>query len=164
LTSFSDAIHIKPELLASDFFKTPPMPALRLVAMTFESRHVSTHIDRPAQQVYDYAADPVNLPHWAHGLSTGVQNVNGKLIVDSPMGQVEVVFAPRNEFGVLDHHVRLPSGETFYNPMRITVNGTGCEAIFTVRRQPGTTDKDFQRDVDAVSADLATLKRICEQN
>ena len=34
------------------------------------SRHVSRLIARPWREVYDYAADPRNLVHWAAGLAT----------------------------------------------------------------------------------------------
>ena len=34
--------------------------------------------------------------------------------------------------------------------------------MFTVRRQPGMTDDEFDRDADAVRADLGTLKRVLE--
>ena len=128
-----------------------------------DSRHISTHIDRLAQEVYDYAANPSNLPEWAPGLGSSVELVDGQWIVESPMGRVVVAFAARNGFGVLDHDVTLPSGETFYNPMRVTVDGTGCEVVFTLRRQPGTSDEDFKRDADAVFADLIALKRVMER-
>ncbi|TDT98792.1 polyketide cyclase/dehydrase/lipid transport protein [Streptomyces sp. 846.5] len=127
-----------------------------------DSLHISTHIDRLAQEVYDYASDPSNLPEWAPGLGSSVELVDGQWIVESPMGRVVVAFAARNEFGVLDHDVTLPSGETFYNPMRVTVDGTGCEVVFTLRRQPGTSDEDFKRDADAVFADLIALKQVME--
>jgi hypothetical protein len=128
-----------------------------------DSRHLSTHIDRPAQAVYDYASDPANLPAWAPGLGSSVERVDDQWIVDSPMGRVVVTFAPRNEFGVLDHDVTVPSGETFNNPMRVTADGTGCEVVFSLRRQPGVSDEDFQRDADAVLADLNTLKGLMER-
>jgi len=127
-----------------------------------DSLHISTHIDRPAQEVYDYASDPSNLPEWASGLGSSVELVDGEWIVESPMGRVVVAFAARNEFGVLDHDVTLPSGETVYNPMRVTADGTGSEVVFTLRRQPGTSDEDFKRDADAVFADLIALKRVME--
>lgn len=127
-----------------------------------DSRHVSTHIDRPAHDVYDYASNPANLAQWAPGLGSSVDRVDGQWIVESPMGRVVVAFAARNEFGVLDHDVTLPSGETFYNPMRVTVDGSGSEVVFTVRRQPGMSDEDFDRDANLVLADLITLKRILE--
>lgn len=130
--------------------------------MASESRHISTRIDRPVGEVYDYASDPANLPRWAPGLGASVEVVNGQWIAESPMGRVALAFVPRNEFGVLDHDVTLPSGKTVYNPMRVIADGTGCEVVFSLRRQPGTSDEDFARDADAVAADLATLTRVLE--
>ena len=82
--------------------------------MALESRHISTHIDRPADEVYDYAADPASLPLWAPGLCSSVQQVDGQWIAETGMGQVALTFAPRNPFGVLDHDVTLPSGCLLY--------------------------------------------------
>ena len=54
---------------------------------------------------------------WAAGLAEGgLRQTADGWVADSPMGTVTVEFAPPNEFGVLDHVVRLPSGETVYNP------------------------------------------------
>ncbi len=126
------------------------------------SLHISARIDRPLGEVYEYASDPVNLPTWAPGLGTSVEQVDGQWIAESPMGRVALAFVSRNEYGVLDHHVTLPSGETVHNPMRVIADGPGCEVVFTLRQQPGMSDEDFTRDAEAVSADLATLKRILE--
>jgi hypothetical protein len=79
------------------------------------------------------------------------------------MGRIVVTFAPRNEFGVLDHQVTLASGETFYNPMRVTPHGAGCEVVFSLRRQEAMTDDDFNRDANAVLADLLRLKARMER-
>ncbi|WP_432051468.1 SRPBCC family protein [Streptomyces xiamenensis] len=130
-----------------------------------ESTHLSIHIDRAADEVYAYAADPVNLPAWAAGLGGSIDLIKGRWIAtSSPMGRVEVAFAPRNTFGVLDHEVTLPSGETVLNPMRVIPDEEDtCEVVFTLRRQPGTTPEDFRRDAGMVEADLATLKGIVER-
>jgi len=130
--------------------------------MTAESRHVGERIDRPADAVYEYVVDPANIPEWAPGLGSGVENVDGRWFVDTSIGRVGVAFADRNAFGVLDHDVILPSGEVISNPMRVFADGQGCEVVFTVRRRPGMTDEDFAEDAGAVSADLARLKRILE--
>ncbi|MFD4345609.1 SRPBCC family protein [Streptomyces coelicoflavus] len=128
-----------------------------------ESRHLGIHIDRTATDVYAYASDPANLPAWAHGLGGTIEKVAGEWIADSsPLGRVTVVFTPRNDLGVLDHHVTLPSGETVHNPVRVIADGTGSEVVFTLRRQPGTTDADFERDTAMVTADLARLKDLLE--
>jgi hypothetical protein len=130
--------------------------------MTAESKHVSERIEADAEEVYAYARDPANLPRWAPGLGSSVEQVNGQWFVQTAGGRVGLEFAPLNDYGVLDHDVRLPSGEVIYNPMRVTRNGTGSEVVFTVRRQPGMTDDEFARDAAAVAADLARLKQILE--
>lgn len=131
--------------------------------MASESRHIAESISSPAATVYGYASDPANLPGWAPGLCSSVQNVGGQWFAESPMGRVGLAFAPPNEFGVLDHHVTLPGGEVVYNPMRVIADGDGSEVVFTLRRQPGMTDAEFDRDAAAVAADLARLRGVLER-
>jgi hypothetical protein len=130
--------------------------------MTSESRHISESVDRRADEVYDYASDPANLPQWAPGLGSAVEKVAERWFVATPMGRVGFAFVPRNEYGVLDHDVTLPTGEVVYNPMRVIADGNGCEVVFTLRRRPGMSDEEFARDADAVAADLSRLKRVLE--
>jgi hypothetical protein len=126
------------------------------------SRHISTHIDRPVRDVYEYASNPANLPAWAPGLCTSIEQVDGRWVAESPMGRIVIAFAPPNEFGVVDHAVTVESGETFHNAMRVIPDGTGCEIVFTLRRRPDVTDDDYDRDAKAVLADLVALKRAME--
>jgi len=118
------------------------------------SRHVSVWIDVAPDAVYAFASDRSELPRWAAGLA------------DPALADADVEFAPLNVFGVLDHVVRLPSGESVYNPMRVMPAGPSgerrCEVVFTVRRRPGVTDAEFEADAAAVAADLETLKRLLE--
>lgn len=72
-----------------------------------ESRHLSQTIARSAAAVYEYASDPANLPEWASGLGSSVEHVDGQWLVDSPDGRLTVVFAERNDYGILDHDVTL---------------------------------------------------------
>ena len=130
--------------------------------MTRESRHLSEHIDRPAGAVYSYASDPANLPRWAPGLGSSVGQAGGQWFADTPAGRVRFAFAPRNDFGVLDHYLTLGSGEVIYVPMRVTADETGSGVVFTLRRRPGMTDAEFEADAAAVAADLARLRRILE--
>lgn len=114
-----------------------------------KSRHISEWIDAPPDAVYAFAADRTQLSRWAGGLA------------DPSLGDADVEFAPLNEFGVLDHVVTLPSGQTFYNPMRVLRvdgNTATCEVVFTLRRQPDTSDEQFDADAAAVAADLRRLR------
>jgi hypothetical protein len=131
--------------------------------MALTTRHISVRIERPATEVYAYAARPANLPRWAAGLAGGVERVEGRWVADSPMGRVTVEFAPDNEFGVLDHVVTMPDGQAVYNPMRVIPDGGACEVVFSVRPRPGMTEAELDRDAGAVHADLSTLKEIAER-
>ena len=128
-----------------------------------ESQHLSVHIRRSVDAVYDYASNPENLPYWAEGLSAGIELVDGDWVSISPMGRVIVEMAERNDFGVLDHWVTTPEGDSFYNPMRVIEADGGCEVVFTLRRQPGMSDDAFEADAIAIVTDLATLKGILER-
>jgi hypothetical protein len=72
------------------------------------SRHVSVWIDVAPDVAYGFAGDPEQLPLWAAGLAQGGLRLSARgWVADSPMGEVIVEFAPANEYGVLDHVVRL---------------------------------------------------------
>ena len=129
----------------------------------FNSRHVSISINNSAEKVYEFASDPKNLPKWAAGVSGSIKNVNGEWIADSPMGMVKIKFANKNNFGILDHDVTLPSGETFYNPMRVFPNKGGSELIFTLYQRPEMSDRDFRKDEEQIKADLEKLKALVEK-
>ena len=124
--------------------------------------YIDTYIDRPAAEVHQFALDPANLPQWAAGLTGSIDFIDGQWIAESPMGRIRVVIVEDNHFGVLDHWVTLPNGETIYNPVRAIPHGDGCEVVFTLRRADGVTDAEFDADARAVAADLATLKTLLE--
>lgn len=132
-------------------------------AVTLESRQIAVVIDRPVAEVYEYAFDPANLPEWAPGLGHAVVEVDGQWFVETGAGRVGIAIPPRNDFGVLDHTITMDSGEVFYNPLRVFPNEEGSEIVFTLRRAPGMTGEELERDAGLVAADLARLKQILER-
>lgn len=131
--------------------------------MTTESRHLSVHVDRPAAEVYDFAADPTNLPLWAQGLGGPLVHEEGAWFVETAAGRARLTFAPRNEYGVLDHEVVTPAGETVHVPLRVIPDGDASEVVFTLRRAPGMTDAELERDAAAVMSDLGALRTVVER-
>jgi len=125
-------------------------------------RHVSVHIERDADEVYEFCVDPANLPKWAAGLSGSIQEVDGRWFAESPMGRVQVRFAPRNPFGVLDHRVTFADGRVFDNPMRVIPDDDSADVVFTLRRREDMTEKEFEADAAAVREDLLALKSLLE--
>jgi len=127
-------------------------------------QHVSVYIARPPAEVYEFASDPRNLPRWAAGLARSeVKSDGDEWIANAPFGKVRVRFAQRNSFGVVDHDVKLESGVTIHNPVRVVPNRDGSEFIFTLIRQPGMSDAQFAKDKAAVEIDLKTLKDLLER-
>ena len=58
--------------------------------------------------------------------------------------------------------VTLPDGQTFNHPMRVVPAGAGSLVTFTLFRQEGMSDADFERDAAMVVSDLQALKRVVE--
>ena len=130
---------------------------------TFKSQHICVSINCSADEVYEFASNPKNLPKWAAGLSGSIKNINGDWIAESPMGRIKVKFAGKNKFGILDHDVTLPSGEKVYNPMRVFPNNNGSELIFTLYQRLDMSDRMFAEDAKLVEKDLRKLKSLLEK-
>jgi hypothetical protein len=128
--------------------------------MSWPARHIARFIDRKPAQVRAFLADYRNLPKWAAGLSAGVAEENGVLLSESPMGRVQVRFAAGAEYGIFDHDVTLPDGQTFHNPLRVLKNDEGSEVVFTLYRRAGVTDEAYEKDAATIAADLDRLAAV----
>jgi hypothetical protein len=71
-----------------------------------------------------------------------------------------MVFAARNDYGVVDHTVYPPDGSEVYVPMRVVRHGDGSTVILTLFRQPGMSDEDYGRDTQLVQQDLQRLRSV----
>lgn len=132
-------------------------------SMEPEIRSITARIDAPPARVYEVARDPYNLPRWAPSFFLAVERVDNDWVVQSPLGRALLEFAPLNEEGVLDHTLRLDSGATFVNHMRVAPSGDGSEISFALARREGMSDAEFDADAALVAADFARLKAIIEQ-
>jgi hypothetical protein len=130
--------------------------------VTSTSRHISAHIDRSPVDVYLYASEPANLPHWASGIGDSIELEGEEWVIQSAAGRMIVAFAAANPFGVLDHVVTMNTGESFYNPMRVLEHDGGSEVVFSLRRVAGQDDEAFETDAATIAADLERLKGILE--
>ena len=129
--------------------------------MTYPVKNISVSINKPARDVYQFAANPENFPKWVQFVKSIARN-NESWIAETDLGTIKMKFAPQNEFGIIDHHVTLDNGNTIYNPMRVIANNKGCEFIFTLFWLPGPSETEFNEDAKAVTNDLHKLKEIME--
>ncbi|SEJ63268.1 hypothetical protein SAMN05518849_11013 [Sphingobium sp. AP50] len=126
------------------------------------ARSIDIAIRVPLAQAYGFASQPENFPRWAAGLSASLHREGDDWIADTPEGRAIVTFSPPNDFGILDHHVRLPGKPDIHIPLRMIANGDGTQVVFTLFRQPDMDDAAFDRDADLVTKDLQRLKALLE--
>jgi hypothetical protein len=124
---------------------------------------LSVNIECPPGVVYEFVVKPQNLPLWAGGLCQSVSLGDAGWLVQTPQGVMQIRFAEKNIFGVLDHYVSPAPGVEIYVPMRVLANAGGSTLVFTLMRQPEMSDADYARDLQLVEQDLQRLKRLLER-
>lgn len=129
----------------------------------FKSRTLSVSISCNPQTVYEFVSNPENLPKWAKALCRSVRKSNDAWIVETPPGAVKFRFVSKNDFGVLDHYVKLTAGVEVVVPMRVVPNGSGSEVLFTLFQLPDVSDEKYAEDIQLVEQDLKNLKGVLER-
>lgn len=128
------------------------------------TRHFGVAIRRSAQDVYHFVRDPRHLPQWAAGLASAVEQDGDDWRIITPQGPAMLRFASINDWGILDHTVTFSGGPTIHVPLRVIETPSGCELVFSLFRQPGMTDAQFDLDHQAVIRDLTCLQALLEHH
>jgi len=77
-----------------------------------EVKTISVSIDRDWHDVYNAIWRPEAFQSWASGLAkSALENCGDHWKARGPEGSVKIRFTGHNQFGVMDHYVRLSSGE-----------------------------------------------------
>jgi hypothetical protein len=129
-----------------------------------KSKTMSTSIKSDPKTVYDFVSNLENLPRWASSTFPTINEVNGEWVVDTQNGRNKVMITEKNNFGILDHHVKLTSGVEVYVPMRVVKNGDGSEVMLTVFQALEMTEEGYTKDIRTVEKDLDHLKTLIEKN
>lgn len=127
-----------------------------------KSRTISCSINKPPATVCEFASNPEHLPQWVRSFCLSVRKSDDEWQMETPTGWIGIRFVPANDFGVLDHTVTFPDGQSILNPMRVVANGEGSEVTFTLFQLPGMSDEQFSKDAGMVEADLRSLKGVLE--
>lgn len=127
------------------------------------TRTLSVTIRRTSAQVYDFVAEPQNLPKWATAFCLSIQRIGDGWTALTPAGPMGLRFVARNKLGVLDHWVAAEPGFEVYVPMRVVPHGEGSEVLFTLFKLPEMSDAKFAEDAAMVEKDLQSLKKVLEK-
>ena len=127
------------------------------------SRTISVSIKRDPKVVYEFVLNLENFPRWARSTFQSIKQLNGNWVAETTQGSVTIDLTERNNFGILDHFVKLSSGAVIFVPMRVIKNGEGSEAIFTLFQTADMPDNKFAEDAKSVKKDLNILKNLVEE-
>src|SRR5688572_10595135 len=122
--------------------------------------HVSIHA--PPGTVVAFLRDLENWKTWAPWVRSVARTAPNDWALESDAGTMRFRFVEPNPLGVLDHWVTLASGVIVTNSMRVIANGTGSELAMVLFQWPHMSALEFDRDVRAVTDDLARLKAAAE--
>lgn len=126
----------------------------------YSSRTVTIAIARPLQRVYEFLAEPRNLPRWASGPLANYRQVGAhEWEADGP---VRVRFTPVNRFGIVDFSITPSTMFSQMTPARVYTNGEGAELAITLFQLDGISDEQFASDCAWLEADLQVLKTYLE--
>jgi hypothetical protein len=123
---------------------------------------VHTSILAPPQTVIAFLRDLENWKSWAPWIRSVARSSEREWQLDTEGGKMKVRFVEANPFGLLDHEVTLASGVTVANALRVLPNGTGSEVLMVWFQSPAVSTEEFEKDVQAVTDDLARLKTVAE--
>ena len=126
------------------------------------SRTITCSINKPPATVFEFASNPENLPKWVLSFCMSVRKSGDEWQMETPTGWVGIRFVAVNDYGVLNHVVTLPDGQSILNPVRVVANDIGSEVMFTLFQLLGMSDEQFAKDAGMVEADLQTLKAVLE--
>jgi hypothetical protein len=134
---------------------------------SLKSKTLSISINSKPKTVYEFVLNLENLPKWAKMFCRSIKLLNGEWIAEVLQEQAKVRITKRNDFGILDHYVKLlssPNVDEVFVPMRVVQNGDGSEVIFTVFQLAGMAEERYAEDIRMVEQDLKNLKSIVEES
>jgi hypothetical protein len=132
-----------------------------------KSRTLSISINSKPKIVYEFVLNLENLPKWAKMFCHSIKLLNGEWIAEILQEQAKIRITKRNDFGILDHYIKLlssPNVDEVFVPMRVVQNGYGSEVIFTIFRLAGVAEERYAEDIRMVEQDLKNLKSIVEES
>jgi hypothetical protein len=131
---------------------------------TVRSDTRSVTIDAPPEQVFEFIADPLNLPIWAVGFCRAIRRdetaAAERWIVTTAQGDLPIRFVTHRELGTVDFHFTIASGVEAAAFSRVLANQEGAEYVFTQFQTPGMPDEAFAAQVRALVGELQVLRSV----
>src|SRR5262249_36671601 len=127
---------------------------------TMRSNTQSVSIDARPEHVFDFVANPENLPRWAVGFARSITRVGDDWVVETANGPVSIHYVTDPGLGVVDFHFSPAPGVDLAAYSRVGPNGDGAEYQFPELQPPGLSDEAFAGQIEALGEELVVLRSI----
>jgi len=124
------------------------------------SRTVTTVLDAPKAEVFDYVADVENLPEWANEFARELVHENGLTKVVNGLGEFVIAFDADPGTGVVDMRSGPTADELALFPTRVVELPGGRSAfIVTMFRATDMPDELFESQYQSLLRELEGMRR-----
>ncbi len=117
-------------------------------------------LDAPAATVFEFLADPENLPRWAIGFAHSIRREGEGWRVVTAQGEVGVRIAADARLGTVDFHITPTPDVEVVAYSRVLPAPGGAVYVFTQLQAPGMPDAAFDGQVRALREELVVLQSI----
>jgi hypothetical protein len=124
-----------------------------------EARTVTTVLDAPKEQVYDYLSKIENLPEWATEFARELKFEDGKAKVVNGLGEFYFTISANPETGVIDMYAGPSEDELGLFPTRVVaLPGDTSAFTFTMFQAPGMPDELFESQHQALLREFENIR------
>jgi hypothetical protein len=127
---------------------------------TLRSDTQAVTVDGPAEWVFDFVADPENLPKWAVGFCHAIRPDGDRWLVRTAQGEVGIRYVTDRTLGVVDFYLSPAPGVEAAAFSRVLPNGGGAEYVFTQFQGAGMPDEVFAGQVASLTEELRILQAL----
>jgi hypothetical protein len=124
------------------------------------SRTVTTVLDAPKNEVFDYLARIENLPEWATEFARELRFEDGKARVTNGLGEFYFHIEADRDSGVIDMYAGPTEDELSLFPTRVVAMPDGGSAFtFTMFQSPGMADELFESQFHSLEREFENIRR-----
>jgi hypothetical protein len=134
--------------------------AISAAGTTLRSDTQAVSIDGPAEEVFDFVADPENLPKWAVGFCHAIRRDGDRWLARTAQGEVGIRYVTDRRLGVVDFYLSPAPGVEAAAFSRVLPSGSGAEYVFTQFQSPGVADEVFAGQVASLAEELRVLQAL----
>ena len=124
------------------------------------SRTVTTVLEAPKEQVFDYLSQIANLPKWASEFARELKYEDGKAKVVNGLGEFYVSIDADPDTGVIDMYAGPTESELALFPTRVVALPTGGSAfLFTMFQGAEMPDELFESQYQSLLREFENIER-----